>query len=424
MSQVAAPSNMMAPGSVHPQYYQAPTTRVNQHNGGPPPQVQAAHVSPFQNGPYYPPAFFFHQQAPDGQNPPPQAYPYHPNWYPMQHHPMYQALAPPPSSQAPASASIIAPGIPAASEPATTRAAPSAPQPAFGIDPSMLADGELLPLPPSVPPHREPAQAPAITQVSAEGLGSAAPVENPGEASPEIPAQEGTVSRPNKRRHAEEDDGVEESLSDEEEDDGGKDGSASSPTESKKKRLVACKSNPIFKHVVGAGSGGELRGVEEQSDAEKIFCTRELPDPFALQAASTCHYRRNIPEIITRIENFASRCRCLAYFAIQHFESGENFYYYISDELRNWAPTDVREIHKKVASTFSSVMSAYQAAKVELQHEVETAKNRATEAERKATELTEQAVAMQKEHERLLLEHARDQAELQRLRGASAVPLA
>lgn len=76
----------------------------------------------------------------------------------------------------------------------------------------------------------------------------------------------------------------------------------------------------------------------------------------------------------------------------------------------------MRDIHKKVASTFSNVMAAYQAAKVELQREVETAKRRAKQAEEKAE-------VLKQKHDQLMQDHACDLEELERYRANSAPAL-
>lgn len=87
------------------------------------------------------------------------------------------------------------------------------------------------------------------------------------------------------------------------------------------------------------------------------------------------------------MESLASRTGCYAYIALQHPESGSNFYYFASKKMRDEAPAETKEIHRKVGSTMSTLLKAYKSTKVTLQVEVRDAQARATSAEQKAQAL-------------------------------------
>lgn len=79
---------------------------------------------------------------------------------------------------------------------------------------------------------------------------------------------------------------------------------------------------------------------------------------------------------------------------MQHPESGSNFYYYASVKMREEAPNDVKEIHRKVGDTMSKLLKAHKAMKVALQSEVQNAQARAASAEEKAAEAEQKAKAL------------------------------
>ncbi|KAF6747733.1 hypothetical protein DFP72DRAFT_1075015 [Ephemerocybe angulata] len=179
------------------------------------------------------------------------------------------------------------------------------------------------------------------------------------------------------------------------------------------KRIFPSGKNPLFKTVKGAARG---------SVPILMPRVRKLKARYLTAKASSRAYDNLTRDIITRCEDIAERTNSWVYFAVQNPASKTPFLNYASRKFRKDAKEELKEIHKLMGKTMSTVKAADRASDLSVVRVQELADEKVKEANDLAAQAEKALREAQEEIERLKADMATQKSVRDLLLGLHAIP--